>query len=158
MRKGQERFEIYLPCCNAVEFAENGAVSYSLLAGSETIMLIEEDDDFRESLTVMLEIFGYKIISCYNDEDAVLKFMELGDAVDIVVANIGSFKSDVETTLANMRSVNVSIGFLFLVESEYNGLAEISFFDAIIKKPFDIDEIVSRIRTVLDGSKVKDLN
>lgn len=56
--------------------------------GSETILVVEDDETVREIIINLLEKYGYKIIEAVNGDDAVEKFVKNKDRIKFVLLDV----------------------------------------------------------------------
>ncbi len=90
------RFNIYLPITEGADagVGDNVDASYNtgactaLPGNAKTILLAEDGDEVREVVTEILERSGYHVITASNGEDAVKKFEENKDRVDMLLLDV----------------------------------------------------------------------
>lgn len=83
-------FRIYLPCCateaeNELAGAENAEPS---LSGTETILIVEDEESIRSMIARMLEKYGYKIITAASPLDALRLAAECGDTINLLITDV----------------------------------------------------------------------
>lgn len=80
-------FHIYLPRARSSARAERptGQAPVPLKGGSETILLAEDDASLRKMSATVLRHVGYTVIEAENGREAVDKFIENKDAVQLVI-------------------------------------------------------------------------
>ena len=59
--------------------------------GNETILLAEDNESLREMTISILEEFGYTVISAFDGEDAVVKFMEHKNRISLLLLDLNIF-------------------------------------------------------------------
>ncbi len=81
-------FKIFLNLVDVeVERASSGALSFPL-GGNETILVAEDDPAVRKLTRNVLERFGYKVIEAVDGEDALSKFRENMEAIQLVILDV----------------------------------------------------------------------
>jgi two-component system cell cycle sensor histidine kinase/response regulator CckA len=55
------------------------------MSGTETILIAEDDETLRNLTQLVLESHGYKVILSVDGQDAVDKFVENEDSVDLLI-------------------------------------------------------------------------
>jgi PleD family two-component response regulator len=81
--------KIYLPLAESEKAHEiKTTETAGPKGGTETILLAEDDKSVRELNTKVLEQFGYKIIAASDGDDAVNKFMENKDKINLLLLDI----------------------------------------------------------------------
>lgn len=81
-------FKIYLPL---IKFSwEERALNDipTPVGGTETILIAEDEAEVRKLTKMILSGFGYKIIEAVNGEDAIHKFMENKDRIQLLVLDV----------------------------------------------------------------------
>jgi two-component system cell cycle sensor histidine kinase/response regulator CckA len=81
-------FRIYLP--EAQEPVAKGGTPPSTLhaRGSETILLVEDDEGVREVATASLELHGYEVITAFDGKEALRIARSGREAIDLVVTDV----------------------------------------------------------------------
>lgn len=80
-------FKIYLPrvlSAAQVDKMETREVS-PLRGGTETILVVEDDSALLRLSTNVLGHYGYCVIEAVDGQDAVDKFVEYGDSIDLII-------------------------------------------------------------------------
>ena len=150
------KFTLYFPHEKAVPKAQEIIeAEQALRGGTETILLVEDNDDIREPSRDVLLQFGYAVIEASDGQQAIDLLREHSRRIDLIVTDLVMPKkngSDVLKEAANIRP-----GLPSLIISGYPGrvmdlkdfnLEEINF----IQKPFSPGVLVSKVRDVLDRS------
>ncbi|HUK99922.1 MAG TPA: ATP-binding protein, partial [Nitrospirota bacterium] len=81
-------FKIYLPLIKADVDAAAPREPERAEGGSETILVAEDDKSLRELVSSVLKEFGYRVIEAKDGEEALYKFQENQDAIDLVVLDV----------------------------------------------------------------------
>jgi two-component system cell cycle sensor histidine kinase/response regulator CckA len=148
-------FKIYLP---VVAVAEKQALSVNLpaiLGGTETILLAEDDQVVRELTSHVLQQFGYRVIEATDGEDAVNKYMQNRGNVKLLLLDVIMPKKNGKEVYAKISIFKPGIKALFLSGytadiMEQKGLIDPGF--SFIMKPVPVNELLRRIRAILDGT------
>ncbi|WP_299839698.1 response regulator transcription factor [uncultured Tenacibaculum sp.] len=119
----------------------------------EHILLAEDDVDFGNLLKQYLEMSGYTVVWAQNGEEALEKFKE--SSFHICVLDVMMPKMDGFTLAEQIIDVNPEVPFIFLTarklkEDKIKGL-KLGADDYVVK-PFDADELVLRIRNIINRS------
>lgn len=149
-------FKIYLPRIEApldVYERDTGQVKMSS-TGTETILLVEDEDTVRELMSLELRDLGYFVLQA-SSGSAALKLSEEHDgAIDMVVTDVimpGLSGPDTFRLLSEKRP---GIGVLYCSGySEQTVLHNSGANDAVafLKKPFAAEDLGQRVRKVLDA-------
>jgi len=149
-------FCIYLPVpLQKIEARpETPKVPRDVPGGTETILVVEDEDPLREMLVMFLTMKGYKVFTARDGAEAVEVFREHEKEVDLVLSDIGLPKIDGWEAYQQMKGRNTSLRVIFA--SGYldgNRRAEMISGGVrdFVQKPFDTQEVLRKVRDVLDG-------
>ncbi len=150
--KGTE-FKIYLPLIDlTAEESESESLHFSE-GGTETVLIAEDDEDVRIYIKDILEKFGYSVISAENGEDAVSKFNNNKEKIQILLFDVIMPKMNGKAAFEEIRKVKPNIKVIFM--SGYAGevLQEKGKIDNevnVIFKPITAEELLKQMRDFLD--------
>jgi PAS domain S-box-containing protein len=148
-------FKIYLPQADKPA-ASDGHVTAEpeLSRGSETIVVVEDDESVRELVQLMLRGQGYEVLAAGDGEGAARLCAEHPGGVDLLL-------TDVVMPEVNGRVLAERLGTLFpsmrvLFMSGYSDEAVVRHGiirpnTAFIEKPFTEAGLARKVREVLDG-------
>ncbi len=149
-------FRIYLPLREA---NSGGGVTHPESqrrdpSGSETILLVDDQGDFRDACRTILQSLGYRVISARNGEDALRSLNGDTDKIQLLITDLvmpGMNGRDLWAHLSarcpKLRCIYMS-GYTADVIGEQGVLDENVCF---IDKPFSMSALAQRIREVLDA-------
>jgi two-component system, cell cycle sensor histidine kinase and response regulator CckA len=64
-------FKIYLPAIQTKKELETTTLEKDIAGGTETVLLVDDDDDIRDLVATFLIEFGYSVITAVNGKEAV---------------------------------------------------------------------------------------
>ena len=148
-------FKIYLPrVSDAPEAVTKAATPAASLKGSETVLIVEDDDAIRRISSRVLENLGYRALTAASGEEALRLAERSAFAIDILVSDLvlrGMSGRELVATLARERP-----GLRVLFVSGYTddavihrGLVEPGA--PFLQKPFALDSLARKVREVLDA-------
>lgn len=148
-------FNIYLPLRAAAktggkEASETAAPS---LEGTETILLGEDDEALRKLSVRILDHYGYRVIEAVDGQDAVDKFIEFQDSVDLVVLDAIMPKKNGREACEEMSSQRPDMKFVFVSGYASDIFKERQPHDdrsTFIQKPVSPTVLVAKVREMLD--------
>lgn len=149
------RFEIYLPqVSEPARTSRSPARSRSLPQGSETILVVEDEDAVRTLEIHILQRCGYRVLEAANGSDALgLMEREPGPIhllmSDVVMPHLGG--RDLAEQLALNRP-DCKVLFLSGYTDDaviHHGVSEADV--AFLQKPFTPAALAQKVRQVLDG-------
>jgi PAS domain S-box-containing protein len=146
-------FRIYLPITDAEHLPEEKGLSLPPKGGSETILCAEDDDVIRGLVTQILTSYGYNVITSENGADAVARFMEQKDEIDLLLFDLIMPKKNGKEASEEIRKLNPGVRTLFMTGYpsdllQKRGMLEDSH-DAIMK-PISPMDLLRKVREVLD--------
>lgn len=146
-------FTLYFPASAADESKAAAGPGESVEQGSETILLVEDDESLRRLSSTVLDNAGYTVYAASGVEDAERIFHEVGPAIKLVITDVvmpdgGGVKlvTDLTQQRPDMKVLFVSGYTDGKVPQEYLK-GDHPFF---LAKPFQPLELAKKVRQVLD--------
>ena len=151
------RFSVYLPRLVAAEAAADEAPGRDAHAeqGRETILLVEDDDTFRQIGTECLRELGYSVVGARDGIEAIEIFSVMKEEVDLVILDLTMPRMNGRDALARMREMVPDVKVL--VTSGHHGDQEVREVMALgacgfIGKPYRLDGMGRAIRAALEAA------
>ncbi len=145
---------VYLPRSQETQDdREDTIVTKAAPGGNETILVVEDDADLRETVVTALGQLGYRVLAAANAQTA-LKILSGSERIDLLFTDVMMPGGVLGPTLAKRaRELRPDIEVLFTTgyvdANALSGTAGLSATD-IIHKPYRNEELALRIRYVLD--------
>lgn len=113
-----------------------------------TVMLVDDEVSFVETLTKRLSRRGFKIVSAFSGSTALDKLREAGDEVDVIILDVKMPEMDGLETLLEIKRTHPLIEVILLtghatVETGMQGMKLGAFY--YLMKPCDIDVLANKI-------------
>jgi two-component system cell cycle sensor histidine kinase/response regulator CckA len=147
-------FKIYLPRTDAVAEQPNGDDARSTSRrGSETILLVEDDDAVRSISRRILELQGYSVIEAGNGVEALRLCGLAATPVDLVLTDMVMPEMNGKELARQLRERYPEIRLLFMSGYTEDAALRQSFLEpgtAFIEKPFAPAALADKVRRVLD--------
>jgi PAS domain S-box-containing protein len=147
---------MYLPQAGAEPLVSEAVETSAIEGGSETILVVEDDQMVRTSVITQLESLGYRTIAAASGDEA-LAIVDSGAAFDLLFTDVILSKS------MNGRLLAVEIGrrrpgtkVLFTSGYTENAIIHHGRLDPgvlLLAKPYRKSELARMIRTALDGGE-----
>lgn len=146
-------FRIYFPKVEAEALPQMNQYLSPTIGGEETVLLAEDDEDTRATMSEILRMTGYTVLEARDGEDAVNVFMENRDRVQLLFLDVRMPKKNGRVVYEEIKRIHPEAKFLFfsgytadILDSLDAGEEGINF----ISKAALPDEILRKIREVLD--------
>ncbi len=149
-------FKIYLPRAEQMLAPEAREETSLPRRGSETILLVEDDDALRSLAREVLEEHGYIVLEAADGSEAAPA--AAGHRVDLLLTDI-VLRTTTGVALAEQLAQGRS-DLRVLYMSGYTARALVSQQElprgtSFLQKPFTVDALLRRVREMLDGSPPK---
>jgi CheY-like chemotaxis protein len=146
-------FKVYLPRV-ADPVAADVADAPAVVGGTETILLVEDEEGVRELMTEVLSGLGYQVVSALRAEDALRVAAGHSGPLDLVISDVVLPGLGGPAFVEQLRAVRPGLPALFI--SGYTGDAMlqrgiVEEGAAVLAKPFAPEALGRRVREVLDG-------
>lgn len=148
------KFTLYLPLVVELEQEERRAVKSEVSPhGTETILLVEDDDTVRELHRMMLEEAGYQVITATDGQDALEKFGRRQSDVALLVTDVIMPRMDGKRLFEEIRAIRHDIRVLFISGYTKDVFVERGILDeefSFIMKPVSSSTLLAGVREALD--------
>jgi two-component system, cell cycle sensor histidine kinase and response regulator CckA len=146
-------FRIYLPLvAEAVDASSVSAPAPEAPRGSETLLVVEDDDDVRRLLKDELQQFGYTVLDASNGGEALLFCEKYPGVIHALVTDVVMPHMDGYEVAERLRAVRPGMRTLFISGYSDQAAARQSRErpgDAFLAKPFTPGVLAGRVREVL---------
>jgi FixJ family two-component response regulator len=147
--------KIYLPAATGAAEAAAGAGEGPEERGTETIVLVENDESVRNLVRVMLESKGYDVLAAAGAEEAERLCAERPAGVDLLLSDVVMPGVNGRVLAERLAAMTPSPRVLFMSgypdEAVYRH-GEIRPDASFIEKPFTDRTLARKVREVLDPS------
>lgn len=153
-------FEIYLPLASPLlEPAVEESAPVEKMYGDERILVIDDDRDLAQALTIGLHRYGYEVLSLTNPVEALRIFSEEPGHWDLVVSDQvmpGMTGLRLVAKLKELRPDLRAILYTGFDEKITAGTASLQGIDALLHKPVTPQQLAVQVRRVLDSPSQSD--
>jgi len=148
-------FKVYLPRYEAkAESVPLTAPTKQVAIGNETILLVEDEPMILQMTTMMLECHGYKVIPVARPNEAIRVAREHPGVIQLLMTDVIMPEMNGLELAKTLQSLDSTLKCLFMsgytadIIGQHGGLGVDQHF---IPKPFTLDELTVKIRTLLDS-------
>jgi len=123
--------------------------------GHETILFVEDEEELRSHCTTILNSLNYNVLSARNCEEALDIYLNNSQKIDLIISEIIMPKKSGMELFNELRAINPDVKFIFVTDYGLNEQVEYIGREvkAVIKKPYNLQEMARVIREVLDSTK-----
>jgi PAS domain S-box-containing protein len=148
-------FRIFLPLLAAAAIERPAPVPAEISRGTETVLLAEDDKTVRDLARHVLENSGYQVIEAADGEEAVQRFFEIGNRIDLLLFDIIMPKRSGKEAYLEIKKNRPDIKALFMsgytADMVYKkGLLETGL--DFVLKPIGPTDLLKKVREILDRS------
>ncbi len=147
-------FSLYFPLIQEIYIPKKDLFSMPAPGNSETILLAEDEEDVRNSLSIILENSGYRVVRAVDGDDAIVKFKEHADDIRLLLLDVIMPKKNGKQAYEEIRQIQPGIKKIYLSGYTADILDEkecIANDEIIITKPVLPDECLTKIQEVIQG-------
>jgi len=151
-------FSVYLPASHDKIVALQEPSHHKTLNGTETILLVDDEDMIIHVASGMLKKLGYEVISATSGEKAVDIYKVKKNDIDMVILDMVMPGMSGGKTYDVFKEINPAIKVLLASGYSMSGEAVKILdrgCDGFIQKPFDINQISLKIRDILDCNQTQ---
>jgi len=148
-------FKVYLPRVEeAVAVPEPAKASGTRLRGSETVLLVEDDEFLRTFAREILTVQGYVVLEATSPRDALRIQAAHQGRINLLLTDVVMPEMNGRQLADHLKKARPDMAVLFM--SGYTGAAlsergeAAEFTGQLLQKPFTPDGLSRRVREVLD--------
>ncbi len=144
-------FEIYLP---RVKEAVTVLPRKGLSKGSETILLVDDEDGVRKLMLAVLQSNGYDVLEAGNGTTALAAYEKNSHKIDLVLTDIVMPQMTGIELGRQLAERSPGLKILYISGYRDNPIVGGDTPAAFLQKPFTPDVLLAKVREVLDAETV----
>jgi two-component system cell cycle sensor histidine kinase/response regulator CckA len=147
-------FKVYLPRVEGPVDEPARALTPIDLRGSETILLVEDEESVRLVAQRILERNGYQVIVAQNAGDAILRREQHGQKIDLLLTDVVMPLLSGPDLADRLRARSPEMKVLFMSGYTDGSIVAQGALErgvAFLQKPFTSDSLARKVRSVLQG-------
>jgi CheY-like chemotaxis protein len=149
-------FKIYLPASDKELKEEKKPMSIEILRGSETVLLVDDENTITDVVEKALTMMGYKVFLAGGGEEAVKVYSKNQGSISLVILDMIMPGMNGGKTYDLLKEINPGVKVILSSGYSFNGEAAQIMSrgcDGFIQKPFGIKELSQKIREILDKNQ-----
>jgi PAS domain S-box-containing protein len=146
-------FEIYLPRVREAVPTEAAKPQAEAPRGTETILVIEDDDTVREPVCEMLRLSGYTVLEARHGGEALLICERHKGAIHLMLSDVVMPQISGRELAQRVAPIRPEMRVLFMSGHTEDAILRHGVMNAtmaFVQKPFTLEALGRKIRAVLD--------
>ena len=149
-------FRVYLPVLPASELTADTPVSMDSFStgGTETILLVEDEELLIEMVSRMLESQGYKVLTAKDGSAAIKLFKKYKKDIDVVLTDMGLPEMTGMSVLKKLKEIDPNV-CVICASGFFDPDVKLELYQSgvkgIVQKPYTSDDVLRKLREVLDA-------
>ena len=147
-------FKLYLPLIAAEIEAASPLQDKMPEGGRATILVAEDDDSVRNLTRSVLEGFGYTVITAVDGEDALAKFSEHQERIDLLLLDVIMPKRNGRMAFDEIQKIRPGTKVLFTSGYSAEVIHDKGVTDSLnfISKPVSPRDLLRKVKEILDAA------
>lgn len=148
-------FKIYLPSVQMEELEKASEGVTEAPRGTETILLVDDEQVLRELARDILTNFGYRVLDASNGKEALTIYQDRASDISLVMLDLNMPEMDGQHCLMEILKLNprakvlVVTGFHeHVIKRRVLGLGAAG----VVVKPYDVKQLLMLVRETIDSS------
>jgi two-component system cell cycle sensor histidine kinase/response regulator CckA len=150
-------FKIYFPRIEAAAEPIKRVDASEIPRGSETILVVEDDEAMRALTRTCLESGGYSVLDVSNGEAAIRAVTENGGAIHLMVTDVIMPGISGRQLAESVLLVRPKMKVLYISGYTADLIARQGILEkqvALLEKPFTKGALLRKVREILDGEQL----
>jgi PAS domain S-box-containing protein len=147
-------FKVYLPRTDRALVAAPGSEPAITLGGTETILLVEDEEQVRVVASAILRRSGYQVLEASNGEEALLLLKDSSVKIELLLTDVVMPRMSGRKLAEQVARLRPALKLLFASGYTDDAVVRHGVLDAgvaFLQKPFTPHALLSKVRQVLDA-------
>jgi two-component system, cell cycle sensor histidine kinase and response regulator CckA len=146
-------FTIYFPRVDEpCDVLGSPTASPSSIGGSETILLVEDEESVRQLVRETLESRGYRVLEAANGQDALAVAAEHKDSLHLVITDVVMPGLSGHELAQQLLAARPGLKVLYLSGYAQDAFPPAEAHKAFLQKPFTLQSLARKVREVLGSA------
>ena len=145
-------FELYLPAAQRPKEVRREKNGKNASRGQETILIVDDEDIILDSSGLLLEKFGYRVLTASSGHEALERYKTSRDGIDLVIIDMIMPEMSGGELYVELKKLNPQIKALLSSGYSLNEKAQKVIDQGIngfIQKPFNAAQLTHTIQEIL---------
>lgn len=146
-------FKIYLPQAGQHALSlQQESISPTSIYGTETVLVVEDEDIVRELVSETLEAYGYKVLQAAASNDALNLVSEYQETIHLLLTDVIMREINGRDLYAQIVTMRPDIKVLYMSGYTDNIIVHHGILDEglnFLQKPFTVQTLIQKVRYVL---------
>ena len=147
-------FKVYLPMVKGeAELEEKQRTPIVELGGSETLLIVEDDDSLRKLVRNALQQHGYRVLDAENGEDALRVSQEHEGPIDLMITDVLMPRMGGKEAADRLQHLYPQMKVIYMSGYTDNAIVQHGVLEPglnFLEKPFSAEGLAHKVREVLD--------
>jgi signal transduction histidine kinase len=145
-------FSIYLPRIDAgADLPPELQPSHASLRGSETILVVEDQDQLRKMAVRVLRDYGYEVIESANPDDALLNSQRYAGPIHLMLTDVIMPGMTGPELVGRIKPLRPTMEIIFM--SGYSQHTALDLAGGFLPKPFSPEALAIKVREALGAPR-----
>ncbi|MEM6796981.1 MAG: response regulator, partial [Acidobacteriota bacterium] len=121
--------------------------------GTETVLVVEDEPGVRSLAVGFLEHQGYSVLEARHGRHGLEVYERERERIDLVLTDVVMPEMNGPEMIRTLQQTEPDLRFLYMsgYTDQVLGTETADFSALLVQKPFSIEELVLKVREVIDG-------
>ena len=151
-------FRIYLPRIQKTPEVKEKAFAKKIAKGTETVLVVEDEDSILSLSTTVLERYGYTVLAARTPLQALEMVESHQGSIDILLTDVVMPEMNGKELQNRIERLRPNLKVLFMSGYTSNVIMHRGILESdvhFLQKPFSVESLANKVRKVLDGDQNK---
>ena len=147
-------FKVYFPRTDRAAPASRPTNTRAALRGTETILLVEDEEQLRVVACTILRRSGYRVLDACHGHDALQVAQAFGEEIHLLLTDVVMPRMSGRVLADQLRPLRPTMRLIYASGYTDDAIVHHGVLDAgvpFLQKPFTSDTLLRKVREVLDG-------
>lgn len=146
-------FTLLFPQVDGAPALQSEIAIPSARQGTESILLVEDEQSVRTMARLMLESYGYRVVAAQNGREALRLMQDQPDPIDLLVTDVVMPEIGGPQLAASLRVDNPKLRVIYISGYHTDATIQASSLkstESLLKKPFSTQQLVNAVQQQID--------